>query len=774
MPGCGNKKFEDLFHAYELGMLSDADRKEFEMHLMVCEACFDDAQKLAEAAELVRHDDDIREVIEDVADIETDGAVTDTPQAKHPFNYRRLWQSLIPSLVVLGLLVVMILKPWQVEIHTSQDAVATQNRLAIMYFENLADPDDEQRLGDIITSLLITDLSESQYMNVISSQRLYDIARTMGKEGRSGLDKETALEIARRADAKWMLLGSIHQSEPYYSIAGQLVDVTTGDVIASQLTAGEPGENIFSLVDKLTVEIKNDLELPGEAGNELDPMVADVTTHSAEAYKNYLLGMESYRKLYIEDARQYLEKAVEEDSTFAMAYYYLSHTVSSMSTLSDKYMDLALKYLDKVNQKERYYILAKEAADNADYKMAINYLEKVLVRFPDEKEALFLIGNYHYSMQDLKKATEYFERVVELDPFSKLAFNMLAYCYFALGDYDKAVENADKYVDMAPNEANPYDTRGEILARMGRIDEAIESYKKAVQIRRDFASSGLALIDLSLYQRNYAEAKRYSREFAASGVSSAESKSSLYDACIYSFEGMTEEAFSTLDEFLDQDKEKEDYALLADKYYLKAAIYSEMGLTDKAIKNVRKARETMLTSNPENTLAFRQYEIQFLARGGRFEEAEKLLQEYHKEINGIGLRLARYHYCSGTIAYERGDYQRAIKEFEESLSVREEFSYMTTYMLAKTYMKLNKYGEAIPHLEKLFEDVSMWRLFYGIQDSRAHYYLGIAYEEVGKPDRAAMWYEKFLDIWRNADSSWTELDDARARLAGLRSRSELR
>ncbi|MEW5922446.1 MAG: tetratricopeptide repeat protein [Candidatus Zixiibacteriota bacterium] len=773
MPGCGNKKFEDFFHAYELGMLSDADRGEFEMHLMVCEACFDDAQKLAEATHLVRRDGDVRAVIEEVADVDTGGEVSNASQVKQPFNYKRLWQSLVPSLIVLGLLIVMIIQPWQVDIRPSQDAVATQNRLAIMYFENLADPQDEQRLGDIITSLLITDLSESQYMSVISSQRLYDIARTLGKEGRSGLDKETALEIARRADAKWMLLGSIHQSDPYYSIAGQLVDVATGDVIASQLTAGEPGENIFALVDKLTVEIKNDLALPREAGNELDPMVADVTTHSAEAYKNYLLGMESYRKLYVEEAKGYLEKAVEEDSTFAMAYYYLSHTVSSMSALSDKYMDLALKYLDKVNQKERYYILAKEAADNADYKMGINYLEKVLVRYPDEKEALFLIGNYYYAIQDLKQATEYFEKVAELDPFSKLAFNMLAYCYFALGEYDKAIENADKYVAMAPNEANPFDTRGEILARMGRMDEAIESYKKAVQIRRDFASSGLALIYLNLYQRNYAEAERYSREFAANGVASAESKSSLYDACIYVFEGMTDKALTTLDKYLDKDKEDQSYSLLGDKYYLKAAIYSEMGQADKAIKNVRRARETMLTSNSENTLAYRHYEIQFLAKGGRFEEAEKLLQEYQREINGINLRLARYHYCSGTIAYERGDYARAIKEFEESLSVRDEFSYMTTYMLAMSYFKTDNYAKAIHNFERLFKDVSLWRLFYGIQDSRVHYYLGIAYEESGKLDMAAKWYEKFLDIWENADSSWTELDDARMRLARLKSRSEL-
>lgn len=773
MAGCGDKHFEEMLHAYELGMLSDVDREEFEMHMMDCRFCFERVQKLAEASHIVRHDPEIRATIEETIETEEAEEETGLSKKKSSFFHKRLWPSLVPTLVVVGFLIVLLMKPWQVDIHPTQEAVATQSRLAIMYFENLTDPQDEQRLGDIITSLLITDLSESEYVNVISSQRLYDIARTMGKESHVGLDKETALEIARRADAKWMLLGSIHQSEPYYSIAGQLVDVATGDVIASQLTAGEPGENIFAIVDKLSAEIKNDLVLPREAGDELDPMVADVTTHSAEAYRDYLQGVEYYQKLYAEESKKYLEKAIEEDSTFAMAYYYLSHAVASKTSLSEKYMNMALKYLDKVNQKERYYILAKEASDNTDYKMAVNYLEKVLDRYPDEKDALYLIGANYYTMQEYKKAVEYFEKVIGLDPFNKLTFNMLAYCYYALDDYDKAIENADKYVAVAPDEANPYDTRGDILARIGRTEEAIESLKKALQIKPDFVASGMALIYLNLFHRNYAEANHYADIFATSGVVSAESRSNLYHAVIYSYQGMAQKALSTLDEFLEQDKEKENYWLLSDKYYLKAAIYDETGRSDKAIEYIRKAREEILLNDPANTNAYRHFEIQYLARGGRFDEAEKLLENYKMEIKDIKLRLGRYHYCRGAIAFERGNYESAIKDFEESLAVRDEFSYLTAYMLALSYFKTGNHTAAIPHFEKILYDVSIWRMFYGIQDSKAFYYLGIAYEETGNYEKAAGYYNKFLEIWKDADSTWTELDDARLRLDHLMSRSQL-
>ena len=52
-----------------------------------------------------------------------------------------------------------------------------------------------------------------------------------------------------------------------------------------------------------------------------------------------------------------------------------------------------------------------------------------------------------------------------------------------------------------------------------------------------------------------------------------------------------------------------------------------------------------------------------------------------------------------------------------------------------------------------------------------HYYLGQAYEESGWTDKAIEQYETFLDIWKNADSGLTSVEDARTRLARLKSES---
>ncbi|MGB3092988.1 MAG: serine/threonine-protein kinase, partial [Candidatus Zixiibacteriota bacterium] len=260
------------------------------------------------------------EVVADLKGLQKETRVVVTAKPK-----RRLLPFILPASVVFIIAVLfLILKPFKVEVVPEKSAIAKENSLAIMYFDNMVDREDSERLGEIVTNLLITDLSESEYVNVVSSQRLYDILKLLGREGEKKIDREVATQIATKAGARWMLLGNILRVEPQTVITTQLVDVETGQVKASQRVDGEMKEDVFSLVDKLTVEIKNDLSLPAAAQQEPDPSVADVTTHSPEAYRYYLEGLDHASKYYSTEAERSFRKAFEFDSTFAMAYLRLS------------------------------------------------------------------------------------------------------------------------------------------------------------------------------------------------------------------------------------------------------------------------------------------------------------------------------------------------------------------------------------------------------------------------------------------------------------------
>ena len=49
----------------------------------------------------------------------------------------------------------------------------------------------------------------------------------------------------------------------------------------------------------------------------------------------------------------------------------------------------------------------------------------------------------------------------------------------------------------------------------------------------------------------------------------------------------------------------------------------------------------------------------------------------------------------------------------------------------------------------------------------SHYYLGVIYEEMGRPRDAGQEFTKFLEMWAKADEGLPQLVDARQRLAAL-------
>ena len=58
---------------------------------------------------------------------------------------------------------------------------------------------------------------------------------------------------------------------------------------------------------------------------------------------------------------------------------------------------------------------------------------------------------------------------------------------------------------------------------------------------------------------------------------------------------------------------------------------------------------------------------------------------------------------------------------------------------------------------------------YGDVFAKSFYMLGKIYEQQGVTANAIEHYEKFLDLWKDADPGITEVDDARERLVGLKS-----
>ena len=66
MDGCREPKYENMLHAFELGMLSDNDREKLQIHLLGCDHCFDKARDFEDATILLRDDPDVKQTIDQI------------------------------------------------------------------------------------------------------------------------------------------------------------------------------------------------------------------------------------------------------------------------------------------------------------------------------------------------------------------------------------------------------------------------------------------------------------------------------------------------------------------------------------------------------------------------------------------------------------------------------------------------------------------------------------------------------------------------------------
>jgi serine/threonine protein kinase/tetratricopeptide (TPR) repeat protein len=678
---------------------------------------------------------------------------------------KNLLRVVVPSSAVfLAVILLLVFKPFKVEITPDQAAKAAKNLLAVMYFENVVEADDPQRLGEIATNLLITDLSESEYVRVLSSQRIYDILKRKGKEGTRKVDRDTATEVAREAGAKWMLVGSILRTEPHIEMTSQLIDVASGESPATQRLRGAEGEDIFPLVDRLSTEVRNDLGLPEAARGEADVAVADVTTRSVEAYRFYLEGREHMNRFQHPAARASFEKAVEADSTFALAWIELTHPELVLWTgITDAEQERALTkakaHSERLSRKERRYIDARTKQFLNDRSGAIAEWEALIRDFPDEKQAYYELGVLHdrpdTSITHLRKA-------IEIDPLFTPAYNSLAEHYQLVGDFEKSIWAINQSIHIAPDDANAYDTQGDLYGLNGQADKAISSFKKAVEVDPSFGFSWVKLADLYFLGGDEVRAKECWNQ-ALKLTPHDRAVVRYHIAMSRHYRGRVDEAIQVLEQALIAN-ELDGFlgrANSATHWYL-GFLWALKGEWERSEEAYRKSETELSAYDWWGQVAVLAVSIMKLARldVSRVEGDLPKLAELDRDGD-------YYWLAKCWVDMARGRYDLACEAIEK-VGIAGVGHFAVNYTKSIAYLRAGRYHESIEKLEYCRRVWSDQKTINPDWAAQTHYYLGVAYERTGENNKAIEQFEKFVDLWRDADAVYTEqVEDARRHLSLL-------
>jgi tetratricopeptide (TPR) repeat protein len=160
---------------------------------------------------------------------------------------------------------------------------------------------------------------------------------------------------------------------------------------------------------------------------------------------------------------------------------------------------------------------------------------------------------------------------------------------------------------------------------------------------------------------------------------------------------------------------------------------------------------------------------------GKIPEARETSEELKQIIKkGLNKKAERYYFSlMGKIELAKNNISEAIEFFGNASSLlpsqryRNDDHALFIDPLALAYYKSGDLEEALNSYTMITE-LTTGRYFDGDIYAKAFYMLGKIHEQQGNTAKALEHYEKFLDLWKDADLGIAEMEDAMERVAGLK------
>jgi len=684
----------------------------------------------------------------------------------------------IPALAVVALIVIGVIL-WQVL--SQKEAVplpSDKPSLAIMYFKNNTGDESLGHWRTMLSNLLITDLTQSKHIRILSEDKLFNILSQMNQLEAETYSSEVLKQVASQGAVNHILQGAYAKAGDEFRINVTLQEASTGELIGSESVAGKGEKSIFTMVDELTRRIKTNFRLSEEEiMSDLDKEVRNITTSSPEAYKYYVEGRRYHAFGDNRQSIQLMERAISIDPEFAMAFRSLAQSYNNLGLFSEsaKYMRKAFVLTDRLSDRERYQIQGDFYSDSEKtYDKAIEAYTKLTELYPGDTTASHNLGYIYRDIEEWDKSIERYEACVRNNTEFIFSYTQLAASYRDKGMYDKSREVLEDYIhnvsdnaairrslaqnyihqgelDLALAEADKaflldpthwanFRLKGSIYMYLGDLVKAEEEYHKLLELREPAAQAQgrVRLAFLCLLQGKFSKAKNLTKQgielSKKLGQSLWESLFHLNLAYSHQNSGNSEEALREGDEAW-RNGEKADF-LLGQKLALhaKARAFLQMKSLDKAQK-----------------------------------EADKLKEMIESGLNKKEIRM--YYHLLGMMELEKENFGRAIKYFEDALSL-ESYGPIAKRAdiinsLALAHYKSGNSNKAQENYEWI-TTLTTGRREYGDIYAKSFYMLGKIHEEKGLKEKAIEYYEKFLALWKDADPGIPEVTDAKYRLSSLR------
>jgi eukaryotic-like serine/threonine-protein kinase len=602
--------------------------------------------------------------------------------------------------------------------YSTSSGTGTKDSLLLTEIENST---GEAIFDQTLKMALAFSLAQSPFLDIVPDSRVAQTLRLMGRRSDERVTRELGEEICMRQNLKAFITGTIAGFGNIYVLTLEAVNARTGESLGREFEQVNSREEVLNALTRAATGLREKL---GESLSSIEKFNVpgeSITTSSLEALKIFVLGREQIVNGKQIEAIPFYKKAIELDPKFALAY-----------------TELAVVYRNM----DQWKAASEMSAKAYELRDSVSETEKLRITY-----------YYHNFVQgEMDKAIDTLELWRNTYPSFVVSYVSLSDSMERLGQSEKAIAYAREGLKRDPNYATIYMNLVESLVSVGRYDEAKETCKQAFERKLNGDYFHLFPYMIAFVENDAAAMGENLRWFAGRDD---EYLALGLQAGTAGFRGQWRTAQDFSRRAIDM-AGRTNAGEVAAKYAAEQALRivfwsSANGLPsgdDAQLKTVLRA-QTNKALNLEKGQVVVSHVALALASAGHADEAKSATAEIMAERpNDTLLNQLWLPTINAALLLQKGKDKEAIEELEITERLEKAAEFYPQYLRGLAYLKMNRTRDAAREFDKILAN-------------RGEAPLSSVYPlaQLGKARalKDKVEYEKFLDLWKDADADMPAL-----------------
>jgi tetratricopeptide (TPR) repeat protein/predicted Ser/Thr protein kinase len=286
-------------------------------------------------------------------------------------------------------------------------------------------------------------LEQSPYITLISDQQIQQTLRLMSQPEDAALTPAIAREVCERTLSAAMLEGSIANLGSQYILSVAARNCSTGEILDREQAQVARKEDVLNSLTQMAGRFRARVGESLASVQKFQTPLIEATTPSLEAFRSYAAAWKISTSADPAGAVPLLQRAIQLDANFAMAYALLGTVYGStfQRDLASKNLTKAFDLRDRASDRERFFITHTYYLQvTGDLEQAQRAAESWAQTYPRDPQPNAFLSSLLPWRGKHELAVEYGRKAVEIDPNFPFGYINLAWGYVFLNRLPEAEE----------------------------------------------------------------------------------------------------------------------------------------------------------------------------------------------------------------------------------------------------------------------------------------------------------------------------------------------